>query len=101
MAYIDIYAAATDADHILRKQAAVAMHHQALVVLAEASSVTDHQQRVALAQRVLKNPVVAAEMAIWRVLTNPTIAGAPTTAGDGLVLSVCALAWDVLSKVQV
>ena len=101
MAYTDIYAAATDATHVLRKQTAVAMHQQALVVLAESPTVGDHNQRVALAQRVLKNPIAAAEMAIWRVLMNPTIAGAPATAGDVLVLGVCANAWDVLSKVQV
>jgi hypothetical protein len=101
MAYIDIFTAATDAAHVLRKQVAVALHQQGLVVLAELNTVENHAQRVALAQRVLKDPVTAAGMAIWRVLTNPTIAGAPTTAGDGLVLSVCANAWDVLSKVQV
>jgi hypothetical protein len=101
VAYIDIYTAATDATHVLRKQVAVGMHQQALVVLAEASSVTDHAQRVALAQRVLKDPVAAAAMAVWRVLTNGTVAANPTTAGDGLVLSVLANAWDTLSKVQV
>lgn len=101
MAYTDIYTAATDANHVLRKQVAVAMHQQSLVVLAEATSVDNHNQRVALAQRVLKDPVGAAAVAIWRVLSNPTVAGAPTAAGDGLVLSVCANAWDVLSKVQV
>ena len=101
MAYIDIFTAATDTAHVLRKQVAVAMHQQALAVLTEALSVTGHAQRVALAQRVLKDPVTAAGMAVWRVLTNPTIAGAPTTAGDGLVLSVVANAWDALSKVQV
>jgi hypothetical protein len=100
-AYTDIFDAATNPEHPLRKQTAVGMHKQALGVLAEAPSVENHNQRVALAQRVLKNPEAAAAVAIWRILENPTIAGAPTTAGDGLVLSVCALAWDVLSKVQV
>ncbi len=101
MAYVDIYAAATDAAHVLRKQVAVALHQQALAVLAEAPSVENHNQRVALAQRVLKDPVTWAGVAIWRVMTNGTIAGAPTTAGDGLVLSVVANSWDVFSKVTV
>ncbi len=101
MAYIDIYAAATDITHVLRKQVAVALHQQALVVLAEAPSVENHAQRVALAQRVLKDPVTWAGIAIWRVMTNGTVAGAPTAAGDGLVLSVVANSWDTLSKVTV
>jgi hypothetical protein len=101
MAYIDIFAAATDVNHVLRKQVAVALHQQALVVLAELPTVAEHAQRVALAQRVLKDPVTAAAVAIWRVLANPTVAAAATAAGDGLVLSVCANSWDVLSKVQV
>lgn len=101
MAYVDIYAAATTEDHVLRKQTAVAMHQQALVVLAEDPETAEHAQRVAFAQRVLKDPEAAAAIAIWRVLTNGTIAAAPTEAGDGLVLTVCANSWDTLSKVQV
>jgi hypothetical protein len=99
MDYSDIYAAATDATHALRKQIAVALHQQALVVLAEDSGTVNHNQRVALAQRALKDPVSAAGIAVWRVLVNPTIAANPTTAGDGLVLSVVANCWDLLSKV--
>jgi hypothetical protein len=101
MAYTDIYSAATDAAHVLRKQVAVALHQQALVVLAELTSVENHAQRVALAQRVLKDPVTWAGIAIWRVMTNSTVAGAPATAGDGLVLTVVANSWDALSKVTV
>jgi hypothetical protein len=101
MAYADIYTAATDATHVLRKQVAVALHQQALVVLAEAMSVENHNQRVALAQRVLKDPVAWAAVAIWRVMTNATIAANPTTAGDGLVQTVVANSWDTLSKVTV
>jgi hypothetical protein len=99
VAYIDIYAVAVDANSVLRKQVAVAMQQQALVVLAEDVGTANHAQRVALAQRVLRDPVAAAAFAVWRVLTNGTIAGAPTTAGDGLVLTVCANSWDTLSKV--
>jgi hypothetical protein len=101
VAYIDIYAAATDAAHVLRKQTAVAMHQQALVVLAEDPSTANHGQREALAQRALRDPVAVAAVAIWRVLTNGTVAANPTAAGDGLVMSVCANSWDVLSKMQV
>jgi hypothetical protein len=101
MTYIDIFAAATDAAIVLRGQVAVALHKQALVVLAEDAGTTNHAQRVALAQRVLKDPPTWAGMAIWRVLENGTIAGAPTAAGDGLVQSVVANSWDTLSKVTV
>ena len=101
MAYIDIYSAATDAAHVLRKQVAVALHQQALVVLAENPATAGHAQRVAMAQRVLKDPMTWAGMAIWRVLANETIAGNPTGAGDGLVLTVVANSWNTLSKVTV
>ena len=101
MAYIDIYAAATDAAHVLRKQVAVALHQQALVVLAEAPMAANHAQRVALAQRVLRDPAMWAGMAIWRVMVNPTIAGNPIGADDGLVQSVVANSWNSLSKVTV
>lgn len=101
MAYIDIYAAATSPDHVLRKQVAVALHQQALVVLAENAGTAGHDQRVSLAQRVLRDPITWSGIAIWRVMGNATIAGSPTTAGDGLVQSVVANSWDALSKVQV
>lgn len=101
MAYIDIYAAATDAAHVLRKQVAVAMHSQALNVLADDAGTANHNQRVALAQRVLRDPVAAAAVAIWRVMANGTIAGNPSGAGDALVLTVVGNSWDILSKVQV
>ena len=101
MAYVDIYAAATTPDHILRKQVAVALHQQALSVLAEDAGTVNHNQRVSLAQRVLRDPVAWSGIAIWRVMNNATVAGAPTTAGDGLVQTVVANSWDALSKVQV
>jgi hypothetical protein len=100
MAYVDIYAAATDAAHVLRKQVAVAMQQQALTVLAEDPGTASHNQRVALAQRVLRDPVTAAAFGIWRVLTNGTISANPTGAGDGLVQTVVGNSWDALSKVN-
>ncbi len=98
MAYVDIYAAATDDTHVLRKQVAVALHKQALVVLAEDVGTANHNQRMAWARRVLSDPVAWAKLAIWRVLENGTVAGAPTTAGDALVQTVVANATDALSK---
>lgn len=98
MAYIDIYAAATDDTHVLRKQIAVALHKQALVVLAEDPTTVNHEQRMAWARRVLADPSRWAALAVWRVLENGTVAGNPTGAGDALVQSVVANATDALSR---
>lgn len=83
MAYIDVYEAATDAAHILRKQVAVALHEAAIDVLNESPEEALHAERICWANKVLRDPIGWAAIAIWKVLQNPTIAAAPTTSPDG------------------
>ena len=83
MAYIDIYSAATVADHILRKQTAVALHKAAVDVMNEDPATAEHSQRMAWARRVLADPEGWAAKVIWKVLENATIQAAPTTTTDG------------------
>lgn len=82
MAYTDIYTAATDETHVLRKQVAVALHKAAVDVMNEDDQTADHSQRVAWARRALADPVGWAEKAIWKVLENATIQAAPAEATD-------------------
>ena len=98
MAYIDIYAAATVSDHVLRKQTAVALVEAAVDVMNESPATEDHAQRMAWARRVLSDPVGWAEKAIWKVLENATIQAAPTEAADGDVQFVINALVNTLSK---
>lgn len=82
MAYSDIYSAAVNADHSLRKQTAVACHKAAVDILNESSSVELHAERVHWANKVLRDPVGWAAIAIWKVLENSTIAADPAAATD-------------------
>lgn len=82
MAYIDIYAAATDVTHSLRKQVAVALHKAAVDILNESAATEDHAQRMAWARRALADPVGWAERSIWKVLENATIQAEPAAATD-------------------
>lgn len=82
MAYIDIYAAATDDTHVLRKQVAVALHKAAVDILNESDATANHAQRMAWARRVFSDPVAWSEKAIWKVLENATIQSAPAAATD-------------------
>jgi hypothetical protein len=96
MAYTDIYSAATDAAHVLRKQVAVALHKAAVEILNESTATELHKEREFWASKVLRDPIGWAGIAIWRVLENPTVAANPTTAGDGLVQSVVGNAVNTL-----
>jgi hypothetical protein len=82
VAYTDIYTAATDATHVLRKQTAVALHKAAVDILNESAATEDHPQRMAWARRVMADPVGWAEKAIWKVLEIATIQAEPTAATD-------------------
>ncbi|MFZ5829119.1 MAG: hypothetical protein ACOY3P_03490 [Planctomycetota bacterium] len=98
MAYIDIYAAATVADHVLRQQTAVALHKAAVDILNESAATEDHAQRMAWARRVLADPVGWSERAIWKVLENATIQSAPAEATDNDVQFVVNSLVNALSK---
>ena len=82
MAYTDIYAAATVADHVLRKQTAVALHKAAIDIINESPATDDHSQRMSWARKVMADPEGWAAKAIWKVLENVTIQAAPTEASD-------------------
>lgn len=85
MAYSDIYTAATDPDHVLRKQVAVAIASAATDILNESSSTENHANRLSWAKKVKLNneaPVNEAGVMIWKVLENATIQASPATAGD-------------------
>ena len=98
MAYIDIYAAATVADHVLRKQTAVALHKAAVDIINESPSTEDHSQRMSWARKVIADPEGWAAKAIWKVLENATIQAAPTEAIDGDVQFVVNSIVNSLSK---
>lgn len=82
MAYTDIYTAAVDPNHGLRKQVAVALHKAAVDVLNELPSADLHKEREFWATKVVRDPVAWAAIAIWKVLKNPTVAAAPEAATD-------------------
>jgi hypothetical protein len=85
MAYTDIYTAATDPDHVLRKQVAVAMHDTAVDVINEDPETENHANRLVWARRTTQDnagPVSMAERWIWKVLENATIQSDPTGATD-------------------
>ena len=85
MAYSDIYTAATDNTHALRKQVAVAVMKAAVDIVNEAANTANHANRLSWAKRVTnKNdaPVSEATNMIWKVLENATIQASPTTAVD-------------------
>lgn len=85
MAYTDIYAAATDSDHVLRKQVTVACQKAATDILNEAPATENHAQRMQWARKVLRasgGTVAEAERMIWEVLTNASIQANPTGATD-------------------
>ena len=68
MAYADIYAAATDPDHVIRKQITVAVQHAAADIVAESESVPDHASRLTWARRARLDPVSVVDQVIWRAL---------------------------------
>ena len=85
MAYTDIYTAATDDTHVLRKQVSVAIHKAAVDVINEDSGTDNHANRITWARKVTSSnmsPVTEAERWIWKVLENATIQAAPTTSTD-------------------
>jgi len=84
MAYSEIYTAATDANHILRQQVAVACSKAAADIFNEAASTENHNERIKWSRRVNETtgPERAAASMIWKVLGNATIQAAPTTAND-------------------
>ena len=82
MAYTDVYDQATNTTSTLAKQTAVALHKAAVNISNEATSVTDHDQRMAWARRVFADPVSWSGKAIWKVMENATIAANPATATD-------------------
>jgi hypothetical protein len=85
MAYTDIYTAATDEAHVLRKQVAVALHKAAKDVVNESPETGNHGNRLAWARKVTQGvnaPVSESERWIWAVLENATIQASPATATD-------------------
>jgi len=85
MAYTDIYTAATDDTHILRKQVSVAIMKAATDIVNESKGTANHPDRLTWARKVMasnQGPVSEAEVMIWKVLENATIQAAPTTATD-------------------
>ena len=85
MAYVDIYAAATDSTGTLIKQVSVAMHKAAVDVTNEDPGAANHANRLRWAETTLASnsgPVNAAQRWIWKVLENATIQANPATATD-------------------
>lgn len=85
MAYTDIYTAATDDTHVLRKQVAVAIFTAAVNVVNESPDTENHAARLHWARRVLvgnDGPTSEAGVAIWKVLENATIQAAPAASED-------------------
>jgi len=85
MAYSDIYTAATDEAHALRKQVAVALFQAAVAVVNEDPGTENHAQRLHWARGLLvanDGPVTEAAVAVWKVLENATIQANPASATD-------------------
>jgi hypothetical protein len=85
MAYTDIYTAATDDTHVLRKQIAVAMQKAATDIINEDAGTANHANRLAWARRCINSnegPIRMAERWIWKVLENATIQAAPAESTD-------------------
>jgi hypothetical protein len=83
MAYIDIFAAATDADHVLRKQVMVACLSSAIDIAAESQVTPNHADRLSWARAAFRDPTTAAAKAIWAVLRySAPIRANPSTASD-------------------
>ncbi len=91
MAYVDIYAAATNPDSVLIKQIAVAMFKAAVDIINEDPLTTNHDNRITWARKVTDSPAALladASRWVWKVLENPTIEANPTTSPDGDILFV-------------
>lgn len=82
MNYAEIYVAATDENHVLRKQVAVALNKAAVDISNEGDVDVLHNDRITWAKRVFLDPTAAAKKYIWKVLENETIAAAPGTSPD-------------------
>ena len=84
MAYVDIHSAATDPDHVLRKQVIVSCQKAATDILNEAAGTENHGQRLQWSRKILRSGGAAAEgeKMIWEVLANAAIQAAPTNATD-------------------
>ncbi len=88
MAYTDIYTAATDDTHVLRKQCAVACYKAALDVINEDPETANHGNRLAWARKITQDanaPTQAAARWVWALFADATIRDNPTTASDATV----------------
>jgi len=85
MAYVDIYTAATDDTHILRKQIAVALQKAATDIVNESAATQYHAERLSWARRVRLDPAGTAVSMIWRVLEDATVGADPANATDAAV----------------
>jgi hypothetical protein len=85
MAYTDIHDAATNSDHVLRKQVFAAIHKAAVDVINEDAGTANHAARLHWARGIL-NSVEAnlseAASTMGAVLQNVSIQSAPTTSTD-------------------
>jgi hypothetical protein len=85
MAYVDIYAAATDSDSVLVKQITVAMFKSAANIINEDPLTENHANRIGWARKVTDSPAALladASRWSWKVLENATIQTNPTTSPD-------------------
>lgn len=85
MAYTDIYDAATDENHVLRKQVWGSLHKAATDIVNEDPETENHGRRARWAKKVLGSLAVSlseAENAMGAVLQNATIQSNPTTSTD-------------------
>ena len=101
MAYTDIYTAATDDTHVLRKQVAVACSKAAYDISNEDPETANHANRFRWARKVLASndaPLTEAGAMIWKVLENAVIQAAPDTSPDGDVLFVVISLVDVFAN---
>jgi len=89
--FVEIYDVATNPDHILRKQFAVAIHQCAQDVFAENPATENHANRIAWARRVTNHPtgpVNEAERWIWKVMEAAGPGTDPLAIADAQVKNV-------------
>lgn len=85
MAYIDIYDAATNDTHVLRKQVFAALHKAATDVVNEDPEADNHGRRARWSKRILGSSdtlLAEAANAMAAVLQNSSIQGNPTGSTD-------------------
>jgi hypothetical protein len=80
MAYTDIYSAATDDTHVLRKQLAVAIHQAAQKIIT--GTISGDMTWARKVSNTAEAPVTEASRWVWKLLENSTVQADPLNATD-------------------